>query len=620
MLFIGLSGKQSAFKRVNMSLDHDHAASEGGSGYRYDPGQDTRKRIQIGLIISVLFGFTCLTLGTLMKSHALPLSGSRYSGGNLRLMLNPSYIRELLLLLLNVTMVKISVWSSGTAHATALKWTLAIGVKEHDRHTHKRRLEFNSNLRFFQSSYKWWTANGLPANIIMALCLTISYAASSMVLLGMQDETVPYNAVLSFVALYVLGFAILVQSAIAFCAMRTTEIPTWSQSPFDVAAALIEKGELTRRPGRCMHGLADIHYEGPKHPEKLQEAVWVSHPQFRQFTMYTWILVAALYYWTFIMWGMMDSGTNGAHQGSSWDLIPLSPSNNSDPKGEAPTIGMLWGLGILVGFQGGLITTMLQCSESIAAAVSDEHLWREAGTEHGTDPSPGPFKRMFISGHTTAIHISDPVLHWLFGLAVGVNADAGFQIRPVQLLYVALVATAGTVSLTLAGKSRPRTMQPSAYGHLQTMVDLIDEWYPKRMYWGHKHDGHAGTSDKPLPEVDPNEPYGFKDKIFRDEKAVNGDPYRLLRFSAGAACRQLIQNCKATTSYFPNSAYFIEVVMFRQVVSLLVSTLLLATIHASPLPKPNSESARAIQIGGQRIGNVNQTNKQVLCGESVISC
>ncbi|KAJ8587781.1 hypothetical protein M405DRAFT_863473 [Rhizopogon salebrosus TDB-379] len=51
---------------------------------------------------------------------------------------------------------------------------------------------------------------------------------------------------------------------------------------------------------------------------------------------------------------------------------------------------------------------------------------------------------------------------------------------------------------------RPRGPQPAAYGHLQTLANLVDEWSPV-MWWGHKEDGvpycHAGTSGHLLPPV-----------------------------------------------------------------------------------------------------------------------
>jgi hypothetical protein len=56
------------------------------------------------------------------------------------------------------------------------------------------------------------------------------------------------------------------------------------------------------------------------------------------------------------------------------------------------------------------------------------------------------------------------------------------------------------------GSSRPKGFQPAAYGHVQTLTDLIDNW-SKNMYWGHKSWGedwvaHAGTCGSRLLSVD----------------------------------------------------------------------------------------------------------------------
>ena len=80
------------------------------------------------------------------------------------------------------------------------------------------------------------------------------------------------------------------------------------------------------------------------------------------------------------------------------------------------------------------------------------------------------------------------------------------------MLYVALAGTISAAHLTLGGKlNRPHTSQPSAYGHLQTLVDLVDEWHPK-MYWGHKKDNHAGTSSTRLRDVELDMRYGYCDR------------------------------------------------------------------------------------------------------------
>jgi hypothetical protein len=50
---------------------------------------------------------------------------------------------------------------------------------------------------------------------------------------------------------------------------------------------------------------------------------------------------------------------------------------------------------------------------------------------------------------------------------------------------------------TFIARRRPRGPQPAAYGHLQTLANLVDNWSPT-MWWGHKVDGaviyHAGES------------------------------------------------------------------------------------------------------------------------------
>lgn len=269
-----------------------------------------------------------------------------------------------------------------------------------------------------------------------------------MVLLGMERENESYNTILSSITLYVLGLSTISQSAIAFYAIyeTKTDILSWSRSPFVMAKTLLDNGFLTRQPGRCMRGLYDLHREGPKKPEERQRPIWVTYPQFRQFTMYIWMIVVAGYYWAFIIWGMMYSGTQGSHRGDDWNIIPSSPSDDSKPtpmskqtglmnfgwEGEAPAAGILWGLGILVGFQGGMITTALTCAESIAQAVGDERRWREAG-QIGAHRSPGFFRKMKPYAYRLVLSIAEPGFHWLYGLAVGVNADAGFQFRPVQV-------------------------------------------------------------------------------------------------------------------------------------------------------------------------------------------
>ncbi|TFK56197.1 hypothetical protein OE88DRAFT_719863 [Heliocybe sulcata] len=449
----------------------------------------------IGLIVSAVFSVACLGLGIVMRHTTLPLPlppqlGTR-SDGNIRLRLQIPFLREFILLCLNLTFVKFAVWSVASAHETTLKWSLA---REKDHCSQQRRLEFKSNLRFLQSSYKWYSANGLIANTIMAVCLAVTYASSSMILLGVEDTTHGYDTVMSYLPPLVLGLAILLQVIIATIGLCTTDVPTWSQSPLATARVMVEKGYLTRRPGRCMHSLWDRYNDGSAEPKEKQPTAWHSHPQVRTFVLDIWMSVGAGYYWCFIMWAMAKSSSQATYSSRN-------PIMDFGWMGEAPTSGMLWGLGVLVGFQGGIITNALTMTGMLVSVSRDETLWKEAGSEKGADENPGVIKMFFTNWQCLAVHIAEPIFHWAFGLAVNVYADVGFRVKPLQVLFISVLGTAGVGLITLVARFHPTTTrQPSTYGHLQTLVDLVDVWGPK-IYWGHKPNQpgwegklHAGTS------------------------------------------------------------------------------------------------------------------------------
>lgn len=93
-----------------------------------------------------------------------------------------------------------------------------------------------------------------------------------------------------------------------------------------------------------------------------------------------------------------------------------------------------------------------------------------------------------------------------------------------QILNYSVALSVFTLTLTVIVLWRPKGPQPAAYGHVQTLANVIDEW-SATMWWGHKHAGflysHAGeyfitfldlnfenmcvgTSDGRLGQVDMN--------------------------------------------------------------------------------------------------------------------
>jgi hypothetical protein len=133
----------------------------------------------------------------------------------------------------------------GYVHATSLRWTL---VQE-------GRLRYNSNLRLFTSSKNTW-ANGTIVNTLSGVFLTLSYAASSQLLLLYDEIRVDENQTLYIngVALIMLGVGLSGLSAAAILSMSTQKaaILTWSSNPLDTALACLHNEVLHRRPGRGM--------------------------------------------------------------------------------------------------------------------------------------------------------------------------------------------------------------------------------------------------------------------------------------------------------------------------------------------------------------------------------
>lgn len=82
--------------------------------------------------------------------------------------------------------------------------------------------------------------------------------------------------------------------------------------------------------------------------------------------------------------------------------------------------------------------------------------------------------------------------------------NLGIFLRPPQLLYLAVGMAVMAAFATFLCFTAPRGLQPATFGHVQTLVDLVDEW-SLLMFWGDKglrDEGneirHAGTANIPL--------------------------------------------------------------------------------------------------------------------------
>jgi hypothetical protein len=69
--------------------------------------------------------------------------------------------------------------------------------------------------------------------------------------------------------------------------------------------------------------------------------------------------------------------------------------------------------------------------------------------------------------------------------------------RLPQITYFSIGGVILASFTTICALRRPRGYQPAAYGHLQTLASLIDQWPGKgeKMFWGRKHPISAISAD-----------------------------------------------------------------------------------------------------------------------------
>ncbi|KAG5288733.1 hypothetical protein I7I50_02099 [Histoplasma capsulatum G186AR] len=202
---------------------------------------------------------------------------------------------------------------------------------------------------------------------------------------------------------------------------------------------------------------------------------------------------------------------NGISDKSGWSLLPNSqiPSLNMGwfVNGETlPASIFVWTFFFVSGLQT-VITLALHCAELHVKCSNDETAWRLASSEGGLKRDRNILKKMGTSWQSITLFCFKPLIHRLYGLSMTVYFDSGFNMMPVQISYLTVGALCLALFATAIIFKPPKGPQPAAFGHLQTLANLIDEWPTKggRLYWGHKSEegsvAHAGTSSEKLGKI-----------------------------------------------------------------------------------------------------------------------
>ncbi|KAG1753180.1 hypothetical protein EDB19DRAFT_814818 [Suillus lakei] len=488
----------------------------------YDRSLTSRKYALVGVACSSIFSCSCIVAGIVtLVNHGV----SGVTMVNMITLSSADYVqlsvdREIVTLILDL-IVMLCTESIGFVHGISLRSALAS----------ESRLRFNTNLRLLTAASGWYNPNGALLNGVSAVLLIISYSSASLVVcFNNQFPTTPQEGqggstvgvAIAGVPLLFLGVALLLQVMIALSAMRTVKILTWSSSPFDLTAALVHHTQLTPVTFRCMRCVSDLDTnEGPAKPRDTQPSAWRAHPSIRKVVISLFGIVVACAGWAaLVMYIWHKNPGTGSMSPSAltiqtWSFLPSQP--NVEPNYiwySLPGVSIQPWILVCVNMAvvQGPLTLGLHCSELIANVIRDEKQWRCATGRKGLRTATNPLMPIFTNPLCLIIFIAKPFLHWMFGLSFiafdnGYNGKAeGLSVAmyTAQIWNLCIALFIFACFFTLVTLRRPRGPQPAAYGHVQTLANLVDEWSPV-MWWGHKEDGiphcHAGTSDHPLPDV-----------------------------------------------------------------------------------------------------------------------
>ena len=490
---------------------------------QFDKSNGTKFVCIASLFVDVIIGIAFLVLGSL-------------ADGSSSFFVFNTALREFLPLIINLVVLFVTE-SLGYIHAISLRWALF----------YEDRLEFNTNLRLLTFAKRSFP-NGRLCNGIFFVCIAMCYAASPLILIqntyqfnltdgGTSFQDAAKETSLSRVIPICLGVAILVQCCLSAWCIWGSKIPSWSSDPLNTMAVAMAEG-FTHTDGRCMMSVHDRRKTScPTLPQAKQKSAYAANRKVVWALAGPTLALVALVVWISII---IPVGSSNKY-GGSWGFIPTATISDpdvgedtskqtlsvflgfftknikpGDPL-EVPETTMAGILFFCMGIQA-VITIGLHCVELQTNLSRDEHIWRTLASRTGSVPNTvyNSVTMPLKSWQSMGLLVFKPVIHWLYGCAMQVDYATGIVMRVphvtyLTILWVFLVGFAITVAL-----HKPKGPLPATYGHIRTMIDLVDVWSHK-MYWGDKGaEGdsvmmrvrRAGTSDRPLPRIDMDSLYG----------------------------------------------------------------------------------------------------------------
>jgi hypothetical protein len=237
-------------------------------------------------------------------------------------------------------------------------------------------------------------------------------------------EVYSYYVCIPGIYLLLFGITFLPQVVVALSGMRAVKILTWSSSPFDVTAALVQHAKLTPVPLRCMQGMSDLDVGGyPAKPSETQPFAWHAHPSIRKVAFSLWGLVVACAVWAMLatlIWYLAFSKVESSVPWESRSFLPLVSSRALwlEFSLSGGVTVQWWIVSFLaVALVQGPLTLVLHCSELIVNVIRDERQWRCATGRNGLRMTTNPLKSFFADPLVLVFFVAKPVLRESFALA-----------------------------------------------------------------------------------------------------------------------------------------------------------------------------------------------------------
>lgn len=461
------------------------------------PGHSTRRWCIAGLTLVYIGGVGAIVAGAIVQ-RITDADGSKGTKPYEPSMVHRRATGPFLQLAISFVVTALSD-IAGLIHSTSLRFSLLRANK----------LTFNSNIRLFTSLDRrkapvhWW-----PINLAWAWALISCYACASTVLLQTvysfgSVDSVSYDVVSGY-ALIFLGLGLLGQGSIATWALLTTPIPTWSTNPIITAAICLSAGWTPSTPRHSMLGVHDANNnslrQSPVYPKPKQSNAFRADKRIRSVVLISWLVTLAgfLFFAAISIAFQLLDGRGPAWQSfarsysNDWSLIPDWRDTTAFLAVPTSLGGAYFTFGpwfltkyLFTIALVGAITLNLHVVELLVQCSRDEALWRRAGSTFSAKKAPGGMRLSqtnggalriaFTSWHTIGLFVFKTALHWLFSLAFGLKWE-GVQLNIPQFCYVAVLLLLLASLATGLALYKPQGPQPATFGHLQTLLDLVDVW------------------------------------------------------------------------------------------------------------------------------------------------